>query len=267
MRRAQSRLPLPTEAAAAAEEEQRKFDADSHVEEKEQPRLLAEAAASMPMPAASSFALPLAPPASMLPPFAAPMPSQLGAPPGGGGIRAPRPYDPPGTSSAQPLVASSLFPGAHMPPLRSSDPAASPLSPLFSESGGVPGSYDMRCWGASLLPPTASSEWPLASSTASFLPPPPAPSLLPPPPPSAAAQAAAASGASGLSNATGEYNCLLNSLVQALFRLSCFQKLRLPSNRRASRGVHTRQRSADWPAGSEATERQLKSDESARSNA
>jgi hypothetical protein len=41
--------------------------------------------------------------------------------------------------------------------------------------------------------------------------------------PPAAAPAAASSGASGLANATGEYNCFLNSIVQALFRLECFQ--------------------------------------------
>jgi hypothetical protein len=93
----------------------------------------------------------------------------------------------------------------------------------------MPVSYDMRSLGAS-LPPAAASDWPAASSATSYLPPPPASSLLPPAPPSAAAQAAAASGASGLSNATGEYNCFLNSLVQALFRLSCFQKHLLQSS-------------------------------------
>jgi hypothetical protein len=66
-----------------------------------------------------------------------------------------------------------------------------------------------------------------AASSGSVLPPPAAPSLfdelygyapraVPTPPPDASA--------TGLSNAAGEYNCFLNSIVQALFHVPCFRK-------------------------------------------
>jgi hypothetical protein len=59
----------------------------------------------------------------------------------------------------------------------------------------------------------------------SMLPPAPAPSASVPPTPSSSS----ASGP-GLANATGEYNCFLNSLVQALFHLRCFREYLLANS-------------------------------------
>lgn len=114
---------------------------------------------------------------------------------------APRAYRPPSVARAPATQPSVLLPWMSAVPAAASEAALSPWPAALS----APTSY---------LPPAPFSYLPPAAPAAARAPP-------------AAAQPAA-SGA-GLSNAAGEYNCFLNSIVQSLFRLSCFKQHLLKS--------------------------------------
>jgi len=101
----------------------------------------------------------------------------------------PRAYRPPGGGPPPPPPP--------LPPPPSSPPPPPPPPPPPADGGVLPP------WQ-----PTASS----------YLPPPLAPAA-----PAPAAASAGGAG-SGLANATGEYNCFLNSIVQSLFRVSAFRR-------------------------------------------
>ena len=132
-------------------------------------------------------------------------------------------------ASAAEFAATSML---QQPPYEYRPPASSGAASILPPIGEFAG-MDLRSMGSEPPPAAAAAlpssifDWPPPSSPGfSLLPP---SSILPPLPSSAlnpslaALQPAAGSDVSGLSNATGEYNCFLNSLVQALFRLRCFK--------------------------------------------
>jgi hypothetical protein len=81
------------------------------------------------------------------------------------------------------------------------------------------------------------------ASGAPFAPPsllPPAPARSSALPPSASASSASSASGSGLANAAGEYNCFLNSLVQALFHVRCFREYLLANTVPSAAQLHAR---------------------------
>ena len=133
-------------------------------------------------------------------------------------------------SEAEFAKASILQQQSALPPAREYRPppssgATSILPPIAAFAG-------MNLLGPAAVPgpavpaavPSSIFDWP-PQSLYSVLPP---SSILPPlpgsaVPPIAPLQPFAGGDVSGLSNAAGEYNCFLNSLVQALYRLRCFR--------------------------------------------
>ena len=133
-------------------------------------------------------------------------------------------------SEAEFAKASMLQQQSALPPAREYRPppssgATSILPPIATFAG-------MNLLGPTAVPvpavpaavPSSIFDWP-PQSLYSVLPP---SSILPPlpgsaVPPIAPLQPVAGGDVSGLSNAAGEYNCFLNSLVQALYRLRCFR--------------------------------------------
>jgi len=129
------------------------------------------------------------------------------------------------------LTSSAPKPRAPPPP----PPAASAVVPTPLQMPPrpkpvVPFSLFSMLPAPPLLPATSYPPLPAAAAYGSVLPPSAPPSIfdfiepatwlraaLPSSPPPDAS-------ASGLSNAAGEYNCFLNSIVQALFRVRCFRK-------------------------------------------
>jgi chemotaxis protein histidine kinase CheA len=131
----------------------------------------------------------------------------------------PQPYRPPGA------------PGSMVTPPAAADAAnVTSVGGSSSAAAGVTGMPPF--WlntGASVLPsqpsplPWLSPPAPPAQPMSSFLPPAPPSAIVAPSAPSAATEGGAAAG-TGLSNATGEYNCFLNSIVQSLYRCRCFRQ-------------------------------------------
>ena len=145
----------------------------------------------------------------------------------------PQPYRPPGAPGS--MVTPSALPAT--------DPAnVTSFGDSGTAAGGVTGMPPF--WlntGASVLPsqpsplPWLTPPAPPAQPMSSFLPPAPPSAIVAPSAPSAATEGGAAAG-TGLSNATGEYNCFLNSIVQSLYRCRCF-RLHLANARVASDDV------------------------------
>ena len=124
----------------------------------------------------------------------------------------------------QQLLQSALPPAREYRPPPSSG-AASILPPITAFAGmNLLSSAAEPVPAAPAMVPASIFDWP-PQSLYSVLPP---SSVLPPlpgsvMPPIAPLQPPVGSDISGLSNAAGEYNCFLNSLVQALYRLRCFR--------------------------------------------
>ena len=173
--------------------------------------------------AAAADAAPKAPPAAQPPRSPSPPAPQLsgGVPPLASRPALPLPR--PAASSAPPSAPAAERAVPAMPAYLLPTPRAEPQQPLAFSSPAAPLSVPF----AALLQPPAPMPLPYnpfgdAASSGSVLPP-AAPSIFGTLYGTAPRAALPDASAQGLSNATGEYNCFLNSIVQALFHVRCFR--------------------------------------------
>jgi hypothetical protein len=189
-------------------------------------------------------ATPKAPPAAQPPRSPSPPAPQLssGVPPLASRPALPLPR--PAASSAPPSAPAAERAVPAMPAYLLPTPRAEPQQPLAFSLPATPLSVPF----AALLQPAAPTPLPYnpfgdAASSGSVLPP-AAPSIFDTLYGTAPRAALPDASAHGLSNATGEYNCFLNSIVQALFHVRCFREhllrsrvLPRPSNLEQQRSI------------------------------